>query len=319
MATAVYLISFAAWSATVTLIAPRAYIEVVSGHFFFVWITIVSVATTYTQEILSRLAFHRNRQREQDAAFIEQLLVEATAADRSKSSFLSILSHELRTPLHQIIGFSDVLKSGAGAGDPGEYLAQINSAAHQMLARVGKMMRYAEAAAGTIKYQADEASAAELVSTLAEQMNERLGKSGVRIEMGRVDPAELRVDFSHTVFALSNLVENAVAASRRGQSVVVSGQASSPEAYRIKIEDSGLGMSAEAIAAAFKPFSIAQDIKSRSTEGIGLGLTLADKIIKDQGGSLHIRSEVGLGTTVYVELPKASGTAGASGTAATAA
>ncbi|NWG71559.1 MAG: HAMP domain-containing histidine kinase [Parvularculaceae bacterium] len=303
-AAAIYVASFALWSLTVNVISPKGEIEVLSGHFFFAWITVVSMATTYVQEIQSRLLYYRDRQREADAARIKQLLVEATAADRSKSNFLSILSHELRTPLHQILGFAEVMQASPRDAPP-ESLAQITASAQQMLGRISKMLRYADAAAGTIKFEPEEISAAELVAALTEQMRERLAKSGVTIKTGDVDRAALFIDVSHTLYALSNVVENAVSASARGQSVTVSGRRAAPNAYVIRIEDSGRGMTPAQIENAFKPFSLAQDVRSRATEGTGLGLTLADKIVRDQQGSLTLRSAVGAGTTVDIELPVA--------------
>jgi signal transduction histidine kinase len=305
VATAIYLVSFAAWSATVTAISPKEPVEVISGHFFFAWISIVAIATSYFQEIQSRFVYYRNRQREEDAAYIQQLLIEATAADRSKSNFLSILSHELRTPLHQIIGFSEVLQNDP-AEKPGEYLSHINASAKQLLARLGKMMRYADAAAGTIKYDPEAINASEILSAVAEQMREKAQRAGVAVNADRLDPASIRIDAQHTIYALSNLVENAIAASKSGQTVTISGAGLPSGAYEIRIDDNGAGMSERQIEAALKPFSIASDVKTRSLEGVGLGLTLADKIVKDQGGALAIHSRPGKGTSVIIEFPPAA-------------
>lgn len=303
-AAAIYIASFAAWSLTVTVISPKSETEILSGHFFFTWITIVSIATTYAQEIQSRLLFYRNRQREEDAAYIKRLLVEATAADRSKSNFLSILSHELRTPLHQILGFAEVMQSSCKDAPP-DPLLQISASAHQMLNRIGKMLRYADAAAGTMKFEFEEISGSELIGTLVEQMRERLARSGVAIKAGQIDRGGIEIDVSHTLYALSNVVENAVAASSRGQTVVVSGLRAPTGGYLIRVEDTGRGMTQAQIKDAFKPFSLAQDVRSRTAEGTGLGLTLAEKIVRDQKGALSLRSAIGVGTTVDIEFPLA--------------
>lgn len=110
---------------------------------------------------------------------------------------------------------------------------------------------------------------------------------------------------SHTLYALSNVVENAVAASSRGQTVVVSGLRASTGGYLIRVEDTGRGMTQAQIKDAFKPFSLAQDVRSRTAEGTGLGLTLAEKIVRDQKGALSLRSAIGVGTTVDIEFPLA--------------
>ncbi len=299
VATAIYLLSFAAWSLTVTTISPKSEVEVLSGHFFFAWITIVSIATSYSQEIRARLVYFRNRQREEDARYIQQLLIEATASDRSKINFLSILSHELRTPLHQIIGFSEVLQ-GNPEENAQDYLRQINQSAHQLLKRIGKMLRYADATAGTIRYEVEPTDAADLIGALADQCRDSAARSGVKLVADAVAPATLLIDASHSIYALSNIVENAISASARGQTVAVSGRRLPAGGYEILIADAGCGMTERQIKSAFEPFSIAEEVRTRTLEGVGLGLTLANKILRDQQASLSLSSLVGKGTTAAI-------------------
>ncbi len=302
VATAIYLVSFAAWSLTVTTISPKSEVEVLSGHFFFAWITIVSIATSYSQEIRARLVYFRNRQREEDAIYIQKLLIEATAADRSKINFLSILSHELRTPLHQIIGFSQVLQ-GNPSDNLQDYLGQINDSAHQLLKRISKMLRYADATAGTIRYEPEQLDAEELLTTLIDQHRENAAKRSVHLVADAIAQATLRVDASHTIYALSNIVENAISASAEGQSIRVSGRVLPGGGYEVLIADAGCGMSADQIKAAFEPFTIAEEVRTRSLEGVGLGLTLANKILTDQRAALTLQSRPGVGTTASIVFP----------------
>lgn len=302
---AIYLVSFAAWSVTVSYLSPKAEVEVLSGYFFFSWISLISIVTSYLQEFRSRLDYFRNKQREDDALYIQQLLIEATAADKSKLNFLSILSHELRTPLHQIIGFTEVLKSGYGE-NPQSHLDQIHNSALQLLQRIGKMLRYADTTAGIIRYEREATPVEEIIAAIAEQAKGSAAKSSVRIETDAVSPALLRVDTAHTLYAFQNLIENAINASPPGQSVNVSGKQLPSGEYEVQITDRGCGMSQKQIEAAFKPFSIAQDVRTRTLEGVGLGLTLADKIFRDQGGKLELRSEVGCGTTASVVFESAT-------------
>jgi len=302
---AIYLVSFAAWSITVTFISPKTEVEVLSGYFFFSWISIISIVTSYLQEFRSRLDYFRNKQREDDALYIHQLLIEATAADKSKLNFLSILSHELRTPLHQIIGFTEVLKNGYGE-NPQSHLDQIHSSALQLLQRIGKMLRYADATAGIIRYEREVTAIDEIVAAVAEQAKTSAAKSSVRIDVTAVSPAFLRVDTTHTIYALQNLIENAINASPPGNTVEVAGRRLPSGEYEIQIADRGCGMTDRQIEAAFKPFSIAQDVRTRTLEGVGLGLTLAEKIFRDQGGRLELRSEVGRGTTACVVFEPAT-------------
>ncbi len=314
LAAAVFLGTAAAYVLVITLISPKASQEVASGLFFMVTITLIALATMYTQEIRARLLYFRSRQRELDAAFIEELLIEATAADQSKLNFLSLLSHELRTPLHQIIGFSEVVRSRHAPGAPDEtreFLDQIHTSAHGLLSRIAKMLRYADATAGKVKYEYEDVAASDLVDSVAAQCAKSAAQARVTIDAEGVRRGKFRIDFANTVYALSHLVENAINASPEGGVVRIAGETAPNETYVLKIADQGCGMSDAQIAAAFEPFSQTEALRTRTIEGVGLGLTLARKILTDQKAELRIASKPGEGTTVFVSMPREAAQAAA--------
>jgi signal transduction histidine kinase len=307
-ATAVFLATAFAYTATLLLHPKFSRIDAIAGPFFMFSAVIVAVVSNYTQEVRSRVIWRQTRQRARDADHIEQLMIEATAADQSKINFLSILSHELRTPLHQIIGFSEVLRKQAAdsaGSDTAEFLDQIHGSAHALLARIGKMLRYADATAGKINYAPESYAAREIVEVVCGQFASRAAARHVRLDCAGVDPGSVFVDQSSVVYALGHLVENAIKASSGGQTVKVSG-AAGETGYRIEIRDDGQGMTADQIRLAFEPFSQTETPKTRSSEGVGLGLTLAKKIFADQGATLTIRSTPGVGTTVCVDFARRS-------------
>lgn len=298
-----------AYAVTISIISPKSEIELISGLFFMITIAMVALATSYTQEIRSRLLYYRNRQRALDQAYIEQLLIEATAADQSKINFLSILSHELRTPLHQIIGFCEVImqnRSDDTPADGADYMQEIHVSAHSLLAQIAKMLRYADATAGKIKYEYENCSAAELIESVEQQAASKARKKQISINVREVDAATLRIDPFNTAYAIGHLIENAVNASPPGASIRIAGKSSADgREYTIVIEDSGGGMAPEKIEAAFKPFSQTESARTRTREGVGLGLTLARKILGDQKAALRLESTLGVGTRAYVTFPAA--------------
>lgn len=308
LAASVFISTAVAYIAVITVISPKASQEVASGLFFMTTITLIALATMYTQEIRARLLYFRTRQRELDAAFIEELLIEATAADQSKLNFLSLLSHELRTPLHQIIGFAEVVRGRHQPGEEGEtreFLDQIHSSAHGLLARIAKMLRYADATAGKVKYEFEDVPVSDLVDGVVAQCAKAAAHARVTLEAETFARARLRVDFANTVYALAHLVENAVNASKPGGVVRLTGRLAGT-GYAFEIADEGCGMSESQIAAAFEPFSQTEALRTRTIEGVGLGLTLARKILTDQKADLKIASKPGEGTTVTALLPRAA-------------
>ena len=307
-AAAVYASTIAAYSLTVIFISPKSSHEIISGHFFMIFIGSVATVTTYIQEVRSRLDFYRRRQREKDAGYIKELLIEATAADRAKINFLSILSHELRTPLHQIVGFSEVVVNQIAnepKSDPTAHLKEIQSAAARLLTSIGKMLRYADATAGKISYDPGNCSVQYLTETIIDQMRTKAEKAKVTIEWRDLEQATLNIDHLHTAYAVCQLIDNAIAASPAGSTIILRGECNEDGYYALAIKDQGGGMTAEQIDAAFQPFTQAEDVKTRSMEGAGLGLSLSKKILEDQGAELILHSEPGVGTKVLMRLPLA--------------
>ncbi len=298
----------------VMLVATEKFssVEIISGYFFMINIANIAILTHYAQEIGSRQIWRRNRQRALDAAYIEELLIEATAADQSKLNFISILSHELRTPLHQIIGFTEIVIQRFADGESArtdEFLRDIRTSAHDLLSRIAKMLRYADATAGKIRYDYENTSARDLVETVMTQSKSLAVSKAIEIDAAGVDDAPIWVDHPHTAYAIGHILENAIKASKRGAKVVIRGAVNEDGGYVLQIEDTGLGMTAEQIKAAFEPFSQVEQVRTRSLDGIGLGLTLARKIFQDQGAGLFISSVKGEGTTVSIRFapPSAEG------------
>jgi signal transduction histidine kinase len=119
----------------------------------------------------------------------------------------------------------------------------------------------------------------------------------------------LRIDPIHTAYAIGHLVENAINASSENAEVEISAQrGAEPGEYTLTVKDTGVGMAPEKIASAFTPFTQTENVRTRSREGIGLGLTLARKILNDQNADLRLESEPGVGTRAIVTF-KLSGDA----------
>jgi signal transduction histidine kinase len=303
-ASAAYVVTAAVYIGAILLKGDLSQETAVSSSAFMVSFVVIAAGTSYVQEMRSRRIWLRDRQRAEDAAFIERLLIEATAADRSKNNFLSVVTHELRTPLHQIIGFTEVMRLSAGQqpNETDEYLRSIHTAAHQLLSRIAKILRYAETSAGKVRYQRENSAILEVIQGVAGDVAAKAGLAGVRLDISKVEPFNLEIDPNHTRYALINLVENGIDASPRGSVVALSGALCEDGSYEIVIEDQGRGMTSAQIDAALRPFTQADDPRTRSFEGLGLGLTLAHRLLTDQGADIKIHSKVSIGTVISVRF-----------------
>lgn len=308
VATGAYLITSVFYLAVLNINPSFPYVEVVSGHFFMISITSVAIVTIYTQEIRSRMIWKRDQQRAADAAYIEQLLIEATAADRSKINFLSMMSHELRTPLHQIIGYTEIAKTtfdvandDAPKTDDGPH-DQILTAARILLERIQKMLRYADATAGKIDYDISPTKISELVEASLEQTFNGFEKKSIHVDSENVEDAKIQVDIFHTCYAINNILENARNASSTNSNVWIAGRLGEDGVYRLTIRDEGPGMSAEHLQQVLQPFAQSENVLVRKREGLGLGLTIANRIFTDQNAELSLESKEGEGLTATISF-----------------
>jgi len=241
------------------------------------------------------------------------------AASRAKTEFLSRMSHELRTPLNAVLGFAQLLRLDASRPPTVEQLGRIqhieNAGAHLLalvndildLSRVesGQMMVSLEA----VDLQDAVADALGMVSPLAAEADVRFRVSDPSAGIIDLD-ASRSVATRHPVWVLAdklrlrqvlvNLLSNAVKYNRIGGTVTVSWQRDG-ERGSVRIEDSGLGMTAEKLERLFEPFNRLGAEKS-NIEGTGIGLVLSRRLVELMEGDLLISSRLGLGTAATLVL-----------------
>jgi signal transduction histidine kinase len=303
-AAATYSLIAAAYCAALSAKPSPSDIEIISGSFFMISVAGIAVATIYLQERRARETWANAEKRAADDALIRQLLLEATAADRSKASFLSVVTHELRTPLHQIIGFSEIVRANPQSDSNASYLDQVIVSASQLLKKLGKMLRYAEAAAGKIRVELETSPVDEIIDRVANETRALADAKNIRIDASGLQSASIEVDAHHSAYALQNLVENAINASPAGAVVSITGAVLPTGDYEIRITDSGVGMTREQIETALAPFAQTDGGLARYREGLGLGLPIASKLLSAQNAALTINSTIGVGTIVSVKFVK---------------
>ncbi|HET7128565.1 MAG TPA: HAMP domain-containing sensor histidine kinase [Gaiellaceae bacterium] len=236
---------------------------------------------------------------------LRRLYRELETASRHKSEFLANMSHELRTPLNAILGFSQVLREGL-FGEVNEkqkeYLEDILSSGHHLLALINDVLDLSKVEAGQIELEPAPFSLREALERGVVMLKERALTNGVdlRLESGpEVDVVtgdERRI--RQVVF---NLLSNAVKFTPEGGRVVVSSARHNGE-LRIAVADTGPGIAREDQERIFEEFQ-QTDLGARQQEGTGLGLALSRRLIELHGGRIWVESEPGEGSTFVVALP----------------
>jgi signal transduction histidine kinase len=252
----------------------------------------------------------------------------AEAANVAKSQFLANMSHELRTPLNAIIGFSEALELGmAGPLQPkqAEYIADVQNSGRHLLNVINDILDLAKVDAGKFELrEEDDVDPCHVVETCIALLQPRADAGAVQLSVELRDhpPPLLVADPTRLKQILLNLLSNAVKFTDHGGFVAVVVRRSSHGDVIFEVHDTGLGMTTDEIEIALQPFGQVEADHTRRYEGTGLGLPLARRLTELHGGSLHIESKKGGGTTVTVTLPairtlaRPPVKAGATGTAA---
>jgi signal transduction histidine kinase len=226
---------------------------------------------------------------------------------QSQTELVANVAHELRTPLARIRVALDLADDGDAAmareslSEIAEDLAELERLVEDILASARMELAAHRAPTGDPPLHRARLAVGDLVSSCAERLRHRHPQRQVEVEVAPGVP-DVEGDAVLLRRALDNLLDNARKYSPP-QGVLRLRAAVRDGAVAIEVLDSGDGIAPEDLARLFTPFFRADRSRTRATGGVGLGLTLARRIVEAHGGTLSAESTVGVGTTMTVALP----------------
>lgn len=217
------------------------------------------------------------------------------------------MSHEIRTPLNGVIGFTELLKGTPLSEVQKEYVNNANVSGHALLGIINDILDFSKIEAGMLHLERIRTDMVELLENSVDIVKYQAEKKGIELLLG-IDvnmPRFATVDPIRLKQVLANLLGNAVKFTEKGE-VVLNVEYEPVEQGKGKlsffVRDTGIGISESQMNKLFKAFSQADSSTTRKFGGTGLGLVIADMIIKEMGGKIKVDSKPGVGSTFYFDI-----------------
>jgi signal transduction histidine kinase len=231
---------------------------------------------------------------------------EVRAARRAKSDFLAVMNHELRTPLTAVVGYADLLE----AGIPGpvtdkqrRQLIRIKESAWDLLELIDGILGYARYEGERPELTVRKVQPEVLLEDAIRLVESSALEKGLTVSVDAESPLPaFPTDPEKARRILFHLLSNAVKFTPEG-GVRVS-ISSDPRWVSFSVSDTGIGIRPEERQAIFEPFWQGEQLETRTTRGVGMGLSLAQKLTELLSGEIDVASELGQGSTFTVRLPR---------------
>lgn len=227
---------------------------------------------------------------------------EAESASAVKSAFLANMSHEIRTPLTAILGFAGLLTERQDLNATArQHLDRITSGSRALLAIVNDILDFSKLEAEQVEFRPRSVELRPLVEDSLAMFIPEANKKGVTLglEIDGPVPPYVSVDSDRLRQILLNLIGNGVKFTEMGSVTVRLAYLAPLGQVRVEVSDTGVGMDESQRSHLFKRFSQVDGSSTRKYGGTGLGLAICKGLAEGMGGTVGVRSDVGVGSTFY--------------------
>lgn len=250
-------------------------------------------------DITERIQLENDLRRARDAA---------DKANRAKSVFLSSMSHEIRTPLNVIIGLLELhMRRDEPTEKQFENLGTARDSARYLLSLIDDILDLSKIEAQRMILHPKPLNLREKLRNLVRMFEPMAAQKQIALDLEIIGPDDLWVNADPVRLrqVLANLLSNAIKFTKKG-GVVLRCDARALDDHTIvcdiEVVDTGIGIRQEDMASLFQPFSQASHSATDEFNGTGLGLVISKRLVGLMGGHLLLKSEVGKGTTVRIEM-----------------
>ncbi len=239
--------------------------------------------------------------------FTGRALYREAKLSRLKTDFVSLVSHELRTPLTSIRMFIETLALGRvrDAAQTQEVLGLLSQETQRLSEMIERVLDWARLESGRTTYKKESVSVESLVDAAVSAF--RAQRLDAQVELSSHVEGDLpfiEVDREAVSGALLNLMQNAFKYTGENKRIQVRARLDR-RGIAIDVEDNGVGIAPKERRRIFDRFYRVDNLLTRSSEGSGLGLSIAKRIVEAHGGRITVASTVGQGSVFTLHLPPA--------------
>jgi len=225
-----------------------------------------------------------------------------------RQSILGVLPHELRTPLNHILGFATMMKDETFGPIENEvykeYVGHIQKGGEQLLKIINNILYLTDALSGNLTYEKEYFSASDCIESCVFGMAAKADEEGISLSTEYPEDLPELYSCEETLEqVLSALLSNAVIYSQENGSVRIRAEVQKNSSFVISVIDDGIGIANDDIPKVLKAFGRVENSMTRSTEGPGIGLTLAKGLSELLGAKFDLQSQIDKGTEVTIRFP----------------
>lgn len=260
----------------------------------------IRLMTSQLKEYIEYIKEQTQKEREAKEAALTESQINA-AASQAKSAFLANMSHEIRTPINAVLGMNEMILRESNDKTTLGYAAKIKLAGSNLLSLVNDILDFSKIEAGKMELIPDNYEISSLINDLVNMTRERAQSKGLKYELNISPslPKTLYGDSIRVKQCILNLLTNAIKYTKNGSiTFSINFEKTDEENILLTVHviDTGCGIKKEDMKKLFTPFERIDEVKNRTIEGSGLGISIVRRLLDMMNSKLEVKSSYGKGS-----------------------